>query len=221
LKAFRTDLPPQDHSSEDHPHRESLFKVRFFNMTDTTPDTLRSTKTSSSSDVTVFISQSPSLRRMLPIQIKLVYNSVLFSQSRIAIMLSQLQTLLQTASKEPSVAIGKLSLLDDSQKYLPDPKANLLWDQFEGAITDIFSRNAEKHPDRVCVIENVPDVVEPRVFTYKDINRASNVLAHHLIGGGIKREDVVVLYSYRGVDLVVAVMGVLKAGATFSVIGIQ
>jgi L-aminoadipate-semialdehyde dehydrogenase len=44
-------------------------------------------------------------------------------------------------------------------------------------------------------------------------------VAHALIQGGIEREDVVVLYSYRGVDLVIAVMGVLKAGATFSVIG--
>jgi L-aminoadipate-semialdehyde dehydrogenase len=43
-------------------------------------------------------------------------------------------------------------------------------------------------------------------------------LAHHLLKNGIGREDVVVLYSYRGVDLVVAVMGVLKSGATFSVI---
>jgi hypothetical protein len=27
------------------------------------------------------------------------------------------------------------------------------------------------------------------------------------------------IYAYRGVDLVIAIMGVLKAGATFSVIG--
>jgi L-aminoadipate-semialdehyde dehydrogenase len=32
-------------------------------------------------------------------------------------------------------------------------------------------------------------------------------------------EDVVVIYAHRGVELVVAIMGTLKAGATFSVIG--
>lgn len=58
-----------------------------------------------------------------------------------------------------------------------------------------------------------------RSFSYKTIHEASNILAHKLIQGGIERDDVVVLYSYRGVDLVIAVMGVLKAGATFSVIG--
>jgi L-aminoadipate-semialdehyde dehydrogenase len=39
-----------------------------------------------------------------------------------------------------------------------------------------------------------------------------------LIASGIERGDVVMVYAYRGVDLVVAVVGVLKAGATFSVI---
>ncbi len=91
-------------------------------------------------------------------------------------------------------------------------------DKFQGAITDIFAKNATIHPNKICVIESVEGKSTTRNFTYAAINRASNVLAHRLIAGGIKREDVVVLYSYRGVDLVVAVMGVLKAGATFSVI---
>lgn len=33
------------------------------------------------------------------------------------------------------------------------------------------------------------------------------------------RGDVVMIYAYRGVDLVVGVMGVLAAGAAFSVVG--
>lgn len=56
------------------------------------------------------------------------------------------------------------------------------------------------------------------MFTYKHINKSSNVLAHHLVKHGVQRGEVVMVYAHRGVDLVVAVMGVLKAGATFSVI---
>jgi L-aminoadipate-semialdehyde dehydrogenase len=44
-------------------------------------------------------------------------------------------------------------------------------------------------------------------------------LAQALIRGGINVEDVVIIYAYRAVELVVAIMAVLKAGATFSVIG--
>ncbi|KAI9606509.1 hypothetical protein H4Q26_006043 [Puccinia striiformis f. sp. tritici PST-130] len=57
-----------------------------------------------------------------------------------------------------------------------------------------------------------------RTFTYSQIHHASNVLAHHLLQHGILPEEVVTVYSTRGVDLVIAIMGILKAGATFSVI---
>ena len=44
------------------------------------------------------------------------------------------------------------------------------------------------------------------------------MLGHLLVKSGIQRGDVVMIYSHRGVDLVVAVMSILKAGATLSVL---
>lgn len=101
---------------------------------------------------------------------------------------------------------------------LPDPTADLHWSAFRGAIHDIFSANAEAHPDRLCVVETASGSLPRREFTYRQINESSNILAHHLVQSGIQRGEVVMSYSHRGVDLVVTVMGILKAGATFSVI---
>ena len=39
-----------------------------------------------------------------------------------------------------------------------------------------------------------------------------------MLKDGVRRGDVAMIYVYRGVDLVVAVMGVLLAGAAFSVV---
>ncbi|KAJ3101684.1 large subunit of alpha-aminoadipate reductase, partial [Physocladia obscura] len=194
-------------------------EVRFFNLTDTNEATLATSSAGASAcDLTFLISQAPTLRRLLPISVTVLYNSVLFSGSRITDLLDQLELILAGAvSKSPDTPIGQLSLVTvDSQARLPDPTASLSWDAFEGAITDVFSRNANEFPDRCCVVESFGPA--ERSFTYRQINEASNIVAHALIAGGIRREDVVVLYSYRGVDLVVAVMGVLKSGATFSVI---
>ena len=101
---------------------------------------------------------------------------------------------------------------------LPDPTQDLHWADFRGAIHDIFAANALKHPDRLCIAETASSTAPRREFSYRTINEASNVLAHHLLQNGIQRGEVVMVYAYRGVDLVVAIMGVLKAGATFSVI---
>ncbi|KAL2911337.1 large subunit of alpha-aminoadipate reductase [Polyrhizophydium stewartii] len=215
--ASRHPLHPQE-----QPAQPSLFKVRFFNLTDTTADTLASSMTSSSCDLTVFISQAPTLRRMLPIQIKIVYNAVLFSAQRVSDMLDQLQLLLSSAAEAQAAPVDQISLVTQrATAVLPDPRADLNWSRFEGAITDVFAANAHRFPDRLCVLESVAQdtaVGTTRAFSYAQINRAANIVAHHLIQNGVRREDVVVLYSYRGVDLVVAIMGVLRAGATFSVI---
>ncbi|KAI9146540.1 hypothetical protein BKA69DRAFT_1163060 [Paraphysoderma sedebokerense] len=198
----------------------SLFKVRFFNLTDTNEHTI-SQSTASSTDITIIISQSQSLRRILSIDIKVAYNTTLYSHQRIRDMLEQLSLIIETAHQSPQTPVGQISLITKAMKSrLPDPTKHLEWDRWEGAIHEIFSRNARAHPDRVCVVENVEEngTKVERVFTYQQILEASNVVAHSLLKNGVEREDVVMLYSYRGVDLVIAVMGVLKAGCTFSVI---
>ncbi|KAL7747753.1 large subunit of alpha-aminoadipate reductase [Sorochytrium milnesiophthora] len=202
--------------------QQSLFKVRFFNLTDTTDTTLSATAAhsddkdaSSTSDLTVVISQSSSLRRLLPVTVRLTYNAALYSQRRIQHMVSQLCAVLESAAAQDphTVQIGAMSLVTlDALDALPDPTLPLEWDQWPGAITDVFAANARKHPDRACVVDT------DSAFTYAQIHRASNMVAHYLLRSGVQREDVVMLYSYRGVDLVVAIMGVLTAGATFSVI---
>ena len=100
----------------------------------------------------------------------------------------------------------------------PDPTSDLHWSDYQGAIHEIFAANAANHPDRDCIVETASSNAAERIFSYQCINESSNILAHHLVDNGIQRGEVVMVYAYRGVDLVVAVMGVLKAGATFSVI---
>lgn len=104
---------------------------------------------------------------------------------------------------------------------LPDPTADLHWSDYRGAIHEIFAANAERHPERPCVVETPSARTPERLFTYKQINESSNQLAHHFLAHGCERGDVVMVYAHRGVDLVVAYMGALKAGATVSVLDPQ
>jgi L-2-aminoadipate reductase len=146
-------------------------------------------------------------------------NPSLSSKARIATTLTQLFQIIEGASTDLSQPVGAIDLpIPTQRKLFPDPTRDLGWSDFRGAIHDIFSRNAEAHPERPCVVETRAGGTPERSFTYKQIHEASNILGHLLIKSGIQRDDVVMIYSHRGVDLVVAVMGILKAGATFSVL---
>ncbi|KAL1725337.1 hypothetical protein EV714DRAFT_240093 [Schizophyllum commune] len=193
-----------------------IFRVRFFDGTDETKEHFLSA-TSATSDLTVFITRgsASSHASLAPrISLRIVYNSLLFTHARIAHIVEQLSVLLRKASTNPVLPVGSIPLLTPSQREkLPNPTADLDWCGWKGAITDVFTRNAKQWPDRPCVIQS-----EKITFSYGAICHASNVLAHHLLSAGVQREEVVMVYTHRSVDFVVAVMAVLKVGATFSVI---
>lgn len=153
------------------------------------------------------------------IELGAYYNQRLVSSARVATILRQLAQLISNATSDPEQAVGQIDFMTEEQRaILPDPTADLHWSNFRGAIHDIFAENAVKHPDWPCVVETKSDTSPHREFTYRQIHEASNILAHHLVQSGIQQGEVVMAYAYRGVDLVVAVMGILEAGATYSVI---
>ncbi|KAJ2689497.1 large subunit of alpha-aminoadipate reductase [Coemansia spiralis] len=212
----------------------SLFRVRFFNQTDADEATLRRT-TTQTTDFTVLVRQKStgSLRQLHPtIELQIVYNQVLFTAQRMAHMVAQLQMVLATAGETLGRAqagrevpvemqVGRMSIASALDlAAVPDPRADLAWGEFPGSITSIFARNALEFPERRFVVESVVrgGVAVTRSFTYGQMLRAARVLSRTLRDGGVAREDVVVVYAYRGVDLVVAILGVLMAGATYSVV---
>ncbi|MGH3848099.1 MAG: AMP-binding protein, partial [Pseudonocardiaceae bacterium] len=58
-------------------------------------------------------------------------------------------------------------------------------------------------------------VFEDTTATYTQLNTAANHLAHHLISLGVGPEQFVALALPRSVEMIVAVLGVLKAGAAY------
>lgn len=183
--------------------------------------------TSLTTDLTLFYSPSTST-------LSLSYNALLFTPSRIEQIIASLSLLLRNVaeSDRSTTLTSTIGLRTAEQsKVLPDPAKDLDWCGFKGAITDIFHANAKAHPEKACVVQSRPSDMsgsvatitsgastERTTFTYKQIDEASNTLAHALVKSGVQRGEVVMVYAARSVELVVCVMGVLKAGGVFSVI---
>ncbi|KAL8961196.1 MAG: hypothetical protein Q9193_002215 [Seirophora villosa] len=78
---------------------------------------------------------------------------------------------------------------------LPDPTMDLDWDDYKGAIHEIFASNAQQHPEAPCVIETRGPRNPERSFSYKQINESSNQLAHFFLGHGCERGDVIMFIA--------------------------
>ncbi|KAG0247123.1 large subunit of alpha-aminoadipate reductase, partial [Mortierella polycephala] len=135
-----------------------LFRVRFFNELDTPSDqVLNSTSATTDLTITLISHASSSLRfGLLPeIELKVSYNSILFSTKRIQHILEQLVQVINTAGPKPDILVSDIPIVTEAcRQVLPDPSANLQWANWPGAIHDIFARNAKNFPERQCVFEN-------------------------------------------------------------------
>lgn len=73
----------------------------------------------------------------------------------------------------------------------------------------MFEAQVERTPDAVAV------VFEERQFSYAELNTRANQLAHHLRKIGVKGGALVGIYLERSVEMVVGLLGVLKAGGMY------
>lgn len=75
---------------------------------------------------------------------------------------------------------------------------------------DLFRRWVAEAPDRTALID------AHRQVTYEELDRVSNAWAEQLVHLGVRRGDFVALTLPRRIELVAAMLGVLKAGAAYS-----
>jgi amino acid adenylation domain-containing protein len=143
---------------------------------------------------------------------ELVFKADLFSPERMTEMLRQYEHLLSQVVMNPEKQISQYSLVTPAaEKLLPLP-AEQLNNAWLGSVPEIFSKQAERAPERVAIIDR------HETWTYTELRALSNQLAHYLRAQGIQNEDIVAIYGHRSSALVWALMGVLKAGAAFIIL---
>ncbi|HEV2844442.1 MAG TPA: amino acid adenylation domain-containing protein, partial [Thermoanaerobaculia bacterium] len=139
----------------------------------------------------------------------LLYNVAIFDAPRAAEMLRQLEAVLAQWAARPEAPVGSLSLVTaEAAALLPDPAA-ALGDEWRGAVHELFRKRAAMHPGRTAAMG------PGEVWTYGELDEASERIAAWLQAGGVAKGDRVAVFAYRGPTLVAAVLGVLKAGAAF------
>ncbi|WP_017735411.1 non-ribosomal peptide synthetase [Pseudomonas sp. CBZ-4] len=72
-----------------------------------------------------------------------------------------------------------------------------------------FEVQAERQPDAVAVVQDGVSL------SYQQLNRRANQLAHHLLALGVQPDDRVAICCRRGPQMLVGLLGILKAGAGY------
>ena len=138
------------------------------------------------------------------------YNSDIFEASTMTRLAGHFQALARSVVETPEEPISRLNMLSDAEKQLLLHDWNntqTTWP--EPCIHQIVQTRAEQHPEKRAVI------FDDTELTYAELNQKANRLAALLQGQGVGPGNLVGIFLDRSLDLLPALLGVLKAGAGY------
>ncbi|MFC0532143.1 non-ribosomal peptide synthetase, partial [Phytohabitans kaempferiae] len=142
---------------------------------------------------------------------ELRYDPALFDAATVERMAVHLGVILDAMAADPERPVSALPVLTEAEHH---------------QIVVEWNDTAAPYPSDLCVHEVfeaqarcTPEAVALRFegasLTYAELDARANQLAHHLRGLGVGPEDRVGLAMERSADLIIAMLGVLKAGAAY------
>ncbi|MEM9089166.1 MAG: amino acid adenylation domain-containing protein [Cyanobacteria bacterium P01_F01_bin.53] len=147
------------------------------------------------------------------------YSTDLFNPDTIKRMAGHFQTLLEAAIAAPNQQISNLPLLTSSEQsqFSQWNTTSLTYQSIDKTTDDLsldcihqrVEQQAAKTPTKAAV------VCGDQQLTYQELNERANQLARHLQSKGVKPDDLIGLCIERSLEMLVGVLGILKASGAY------
>ncbi|MGL3105061.1 MupA/Atu3671 family FMN-dependent luciferase-like monooxygenase [Bradyrhizobium sp. BR 1432] len=151
------------------------------------------------------------IRKGSSLIVRLAYSTVLFDEATASRIVGHFVTMLSEGVSRPEVDLALLEIL-------PATERDLLLTEWAYGTVEVENRHLV-HERILAQVERTPSapaVVDAvRTMSYRELDEAANALAVHLQSLGVGPDSVVGVYMGRSVQTVVALLGILKAGAAY------
>ncbi|MEZ2339475.1 condensation domain-containing protein, partial [Mucilaginibacter sp. RCC_168] len=139
------------------------------------------------------------------------YNSDLYDRETVQRMLTHYERLLQAVVADQNQPLEELQMITDSERRqllfeFNDTAADYPKDK---TIVDLFYQQADKTPDSIAVVFGDEEL------TYRQLDERSNQLGHFLRSKGVREDSLVVICVERSLEMIIGILGILKAGAAY------
>ncbi|MCP3804373.1 non-ribosomal peptide synthase/polyketide synthase [Allokutzneria sp. A3M-2-11 16] len=143
------------------------------------------------------------------LRIELAYDPKLFDSSTMDTLAGRLELLLTGIAENPDRPLGELPWMsaEERTRVLVEWNATA-HDVAPATFPSLFRAQVSRTPSAVAVVSD-------EALSYSDLNARANRLAHKLISLGAGPEKLIALLLPRSVDIIVAQLAVMKAGAAY------
>ncbi|MEU8797701.1 amino acid adenylation domain-containing protein [Spirillospora sp. NPDC048819] len=143
------------------------------------------------------------------LSLRLHYRPDVYEQAVVEALLARVRRFLEAFAEDAERLIGAVDLPTDAERAALAAWNGTGGDIASGTLPAMLERQAARIPGETAL------VCGDARLTYAELNERANRLAHELIARGIGPEDRVALVLPRTPEIVVAILGVLKAGAAY------
>ena len=138
------------------------------------------------------------------------YCNEVFKADTIQRMSTNFVQLLHSIVAAPGQRIASVPILSESENaQLADWNRTSQAYPGDQCLHQLFEATAAANPHRIAV------ECDGQALTYSQLNARANQLANELIARGVSTEHLVGIYLERSTDLVIGLLGILKAGAAY------
>ena len=139
------------------------------------------------------------------------YSTDVLDEAAVERLAENFDVLLRAAVADPDLPISELPLLTEAERRQELDEWNRTGREYpkDKCVHHLFEEQAQRTPGSVAA------VFESRELTYGELNRRANQLAHHLLAAGVGPGALVGLRVERSLEMLVAMLGILKAGAGY------
>jgi amino acid adenylation domain-containing protein/non-ribosomal peptide synthase protein (TIGR01720 family) len=146
------------------------------------------------------------------LSLEIFYDGHRFTDDVVQRMLGHLQTILNSFTSDSVQTVAEIPLVTASERSVLLSEWNDTRKDSSGeavCVHQLFERQVRETPDQIAIISGTEQV------TYAELNVRANRLAHYLLRNGVETESRVCICFEPGVEMIVAMLGVLKAGAAY------
>jgi amino acid adenylation domain-containing protein len=142
---------------------------------------------------------------------QLDFDTSIISSDEMQRVARRFEKLLSSLAANPSATIRELNILPEEERVVVVEEFNQTSRSYESGrcIHEMISAQARREPAKIAV------VYERDEISYEEMERKSNQLGRYLRRKGVGPESIVGIYMERSVEMMIAVMGVLKAGGAY------
>jgi amino acid adenylation domain-containing protein len=139
------------------------------------------------------------------------YNLDLFDIDTIMQLIGNFRTLIEGILSDPNLSIEKYTILTDEEM----DQQLVTWNNTE-IVTPVDQCAHQRFESRVAEFpDNIAVTYRDKTLSYSDLDRMANRLANYLSSIGVGPEVIVGISTQRSIEMVLGILGVMKAGGAY------